>query len=343
MLPPPLVDRARAVTLAEAAHMLGMKLPRTGELIAPCPACGGRDRFSINARKQLWNCRGALGGNDSLSLVMHARGLDFRGAVEFLTGERDLPPAPQPRHAPQPAGDDEPQRIAGASDIWHASRDARGSIIDIYMRSRGFDPIADRDALTIRFHPSFKMKLKDGTRVVAPAMVCAIRDIRGVFDRLAGERGDLDEAEARVLMDDELIVGIHTTALLDDGRGKRFGGDSRRIHGVMRGAGVLLGDVWGPLAYGTSVTFVEGVEDARAALALGAGTAIACGSAGAIERFDPIPAIQHVVFALESDLNGASEKSIRTAASRWREHTQDVRVIRSTIGKDLADIFGGAA
>jgi hypothetical protein len=341
MIATSILDRARGVSIAEGSARLGFKLPHGREHQGPCPRCGGNDRFSINPKKNVWNCRHCGGGGDAISLVKHVRGVDFRGAVEFLTGERDLDPAPQPRPAPQPAEDDEPRRIAGARNIWRATRDANGSVVDSYMRARGFDPIDDRDALTIRFAPDFRMKLKDHTRATAPAMVCAIRDIRAVLDRLARERGGLAEAEARVLSDEELIVGIHATALLDDGSGKRFGGDSRRVHGVTRNAGVLLGDAWGP-HYGSGVTLVEGIEDARAALALGAGTAIACGSAGAIGRFDPIPAIQHVVFALENDESGTSEKEIRKAVGRWRERTPDVRVIRSTLGKDLADICGDA-
>lgn len=325
----------------EIAKRLG-GVPASGGWLCRCPVPShGQGRGDRNPslsirdgdRSLMVKCHGGCDARDVLDELRRRGLLDDRQAHRV---ER-----PQPRPAPQPAEDDEPRRIAGARNIWRATRDARGTIVDSYMRARGFDPIDDRDALTIRFAPDFRMKLKDDTRVTAPAMVCAIRDIRAVLDRLARDRGGLAEAEARVLADEELIVGIHATALLDDGSGKRFGGDSRRIHGVMRNAGVLLGDAWGPY-YGSGVTFVEGIEDARAALALGAGTAIACGSAGAIGRFDPIPAIQHVVFALENDESGTSEKEIRKAVAKWREHRQDVRVIRSTFGKDLADICGGA-
>src|SRR5688572_3824953 len=44
--------------LAEAASRGARLRPSGSEWIGPCPVCGGRDRFAINTRKSLFNCRG---------------------------------------------------------------------------------------------------------------------------------------------------------------------------------------------------------------------------------------------------------------------------------------------
>lgn len=82
------IDRAHAVPLLDVAQKLGAKLKRSGvEWTGPCPNCGGTDRFSINTKLRVWNCRGAEGGASVIDLVMHARGCGFVDAVEIVTGE----------------------------------------------------------------------------------------------------------------------------------------------------------------------------------------------------------------------------------------------------------------
>lgn len=77
------VARARAVTVAEAAVLCGFRLGRR-EWTGPCPRCGGRDRFSINAAKQVFNCRACGGGGDGIALVAHVRGFDAATRAGFL-------------------------------------------------------------------------------------------------------------------------------------------------------------------------------------------------------------------------------------------------------------------
>ncbi len=65
----------------------GIKLRGRGpERCGACPRCGGDDRFSINTKKQVWNCRGCASGGDVIKLVEHLDGSDFKGAVETLAG-----------------------------------------------------------------------------------------------------------------------------------------------------------------------------------------------------------------------------------------------------------------
>lgn len=77
------VERARAVSVSEAAGRLGIKLGRN-EYTGPCPRCGGDDRFSINGQKNVFNCRGCSGGRDAIGLMAHFHNLDLRDRAQFL-------------------------------------------------------------------------------------------------------------------------------------------------------------------------------------------------------------------------------------------------------------------
>jgi hypothetical protein len=54
-----LIERARFVPIEGEIARRGIRLRGTIERVGPCPVCGGRDRFSINTKKRVWNCRGA--------------------------------------------------------------------------------------------------------------------------------------------------------------------------------------------------------------------------------------------------------------------------------------------
>jgi phage/plasmid primase-like uncharacterized protein len=70
------IARARSVLLEHEIARRGIKLKRAGtELVGPCAVCGGADRFGINARKQIWNCRQCSVGGDIIKLVEHIDGL----------------------------------------------------------------------------------------------------------------------------------------------------------------------------------------------------------------------------------------------------------------------------
>lgn len=72
------VKRAKAVTVSQAAALLGYKLGKQ-EYAGPCPRCGqGKDRFSINAGKQVFNCRSCGGGRDGIGLMAHVHDLDMK-------------------------------------------------------------------------------------------------------------------------------------------------------------------------------------------------------------------------------------------------------------------------
>jgi CHC2 zinc finger len=81
------VQRARAVPIEREIERRGFKLRRAGaEHIGPCPKCGGDDRFAINTKKQIFNCRGCGAAGDVIELVEHLDGVDFNTACTTLAG-----------------------------------------------------------------------------------------------------------------------------------------------------------------------------------------------------------------------------------------------------------------
>jgi hypothetical protein len=81
------IERAKSITIESEIARRGIKLAGKNERSGPCPVCGGSDRFSINIKKQAFNCRGCRKGGSVIDLVMMLDNLDFHGACEKLSGE----------------------------------------------------------------------------------------------------------------------------------------------------------------------------------------------------------------------------------------------------------------
>jgi hypothetical protein len=82
------VRKARSVHIEDEIERRDIKLNGNGrERVGPCPKCGGDDRFSINTKKQVWNCRGCSKGGGVIDLVEHLDDVGFAQACETLTGE----------------------------------------------------------------------------------------------------------------------------------------------------------------------------------------------------------------------------------------------------------------
>src|SRR5436190_10112397 len=93
--PHDMAAEARSVRIEREIARRGIKLSAgIAERCGPCPVCGGRDRFSINVKKQVWNCRRCPAGGDVIELVRHLDGLSFGEAVRLLTGAAAQKPAP---------------------------------------------------------------------------------------------------------------------------------------------------------------------------------------------------------------------------------------------------------
>ncbi|WP_426442049.1 DUF7146 domain-containing protein [Bradyrhizobium genosp. P] len=142
-----IVDLAKSVRIeAEVARRGGLELKRIGgELIGPCPQCGGRDRFGVSIRKQIFLCRGCGRSGDVIAMVQHIDQCDFQTAVKMLGGDETRPiirPAPKAT-APQ---DDDATNIKRALAIWEEGSPIAGTLAETYLQRRGLafqDPAGD--------------------------------------------------------------------------------------------------------------------------------------------------------------------------------------------------------
>jgi hypothetical protein len=80
-------DFAKSFDILQVARDLNCQLKKstTAEWEGPCPIDGGRDRFSVNTSKQLFNCRGSEQGGDIIAMVRHCTGCDVPEACERIT------------------------------------------------------------------------------------------------------------------------------------------------------------------------------------------------------------------------------------------------------------------
>lgn len=147
-IPQATIDLARSQDLLEIA-LKHTRLTRVSpiEYAGPCPACGGKDRFAINVRKQVFNCRGCgAKGGDAIALVQFVSAASFREAVSALTDGADLLPR-------------KPQRIeipmktleGNALKIWDASVPITGTPAETCLGRRALANPGIDDVL--RYHP----------------------------------------------------------------------------------------------------------------------------------------------------------------------------------------------
>lgn len=128
------VAKARAITCEDEAVRRGVRLRRTGaELIGPCPACGGTDRFAINRVKNTFLCRRGGAAGDAIAMVMYLDGVDFLSACATLTGE----PIPD-----RTAADPDPELMARREAERRAAAEARAFEAAAYREKARADAYA---------------------------------------------------------------------------------------------------------------------------------------------------------------------------------------------------------
>lgn len=191
------VDEARAVSIEAEVNRRGLRLKRQGgELVGPCPVCGGVDRFGVNLRKGVFNCRGSGEGGDVIKLVEYLDATDFLGACETLAGRSAPKGASRGPDAAEIARREEARKTAEAERergeidyreqerarmrrYWKAARPiVEGSPVARYLARRGL-PLPGVVALReLADHPYFE----NGREIWrGPAMLAAIVDAEGIF------------------------------------------------------------------------------------------------------------------------------------------------------------------
>lgn len=275
-------DDAEAVDLVALIQGRGHKLKRQGsEWVGPCPRCGGTDRFSINPRERLFNCR-SYGGGSYIDAIMHIDDCSFLVACETLTG-RPAPARPRrtkkavakpierrreepllkhdgqddgpPPAPPSDAGESRrSQRIRGrAADLFDDGRPIVGTHAAAYLEARALTVTPDWTA-DLRFvdrlpYYGYEREDDDDQRELGefPALLAAIRNIDGE------------------------IIGVHRTYLDRDEPRKLTPPGDRSRNAVKKVLGKSkCGMIWlskpGPV-----LLLGEGIETARSAYQLGYG------------------------------------------------------------------------
>jgi CHC2 zinc finger/Toprim domain len=296
---------ARDTPIGAIASEHGLKLRRLGaERVGACPCCGGTDRFSLNIRKQIFNCRGCGGKGDVIALVQHIEGVSFVEAVERLIGvpwrpssPRRYPPSAQDgRRAVSEVDGDDAERTAAALALWNSAVDLRGTAAETYLRSRKLELNADFGGDVLRWHAR------------AGAMLALFRDIKSDEPR-AVSRTFLDKNARKI---------------------------ERKFLGPVSGAAVKL-DTDEEVLVGLHIG--EGIETGLAARQLGLRPTWALGSAGAIAAFPVLAAIDCLTLLAEHD--NASARAVEACAERWDAAGREVFINRAIGGKDLNDALKG--
>ena len=222
------IERARQVTCRAELERRGLwRAKMLGDAGNPCPGCGGRDRFAVNLRKNLFFCRQSDAGGDAIALARHIDGTTFLQAVETVSGE----PAPsgesfendaqrqariarleeraraQAEAARRQADVGEKYRTwerEAAFRIWLAGRPIGGTMAEAYLTLRGLTAPAEA---RLRFHPALpyhalSREHEAPVLFAGPALLGAIQAASGHFIGVHRTWLDLDGADGKRLIHD---------------------------------------------------------------------------------------------------------------------------------------------
>jgi hypothetical protein len=195
------------------------------------------------------------------------------------------------------------RRIEIARGIWDSARDARGTVVQGYLGTRGITMLPPP---SLRWAP----RCRHPSGAFLPAMLAKI-----------------------VNLDGELI-GLHRTFLRPDGSGKADIEPQKAMLGRATGGAVRLAPSAETLLIG------EGIESALAGMvATGLpGWASLCTS-GLMSLKLPLQVCAVIILA-DHDRSGAGERAARLAAHRWRSEGRRVSVwMAPSVGTDANDLL----
>jgi hypothetical protein len=255
-----------------------LKNVAANEWAGPCPVCGGADRFSVNTRKGVFNCRGCGGRGSVIDLVMLVTGCSVIEAGERLTNER------RPDHSRDETPKEELARLKVNSAHTEALRrreedDAKAqeakarrdqeSIADVlerggsidrsekgmaYLKGRGLASSSPGLLIDIRYveelaYWGYRDNGSSGEEKLVhlatlPAVAAVIRDVRGEVIGLAETY--LDKNEPR--------------KWISEGSPRN---SPKKVRGHKKGGMIRLGRI------GETLALSEGWENALAYIALG--------------------------------------------------------------------------
>lgn len=274
---------------------------------------GNKGSLSITifgAKAGLWYDHESNDGGDLFDLIRRERGGSFANTIEFARGFIGPSASLTPRHTYGGIADRGQETSAARSDtarfaanIWNASIDPRGTVVEAYLKSRSLEIPDGVAGDVIRFRRPFPYRGR-----AAAGMVSLFRDIE-----------NNEPAAISVTFLDKDAVKLE-----------------RRLFGpVSRAAIKLNANIESTLHVG------EGIETSLAAVLSGFCPTWALGSAGGIAGLPVIDNIRKLHILGEVNDGGANERAAETCAARWSEggSRADIIVIEPLVGGDMNDVW----
>jgi hypothetical protein len=214
-----LVQEANDTPIEEIVNRLALSLRKAGgELVGACPACGGDDRFAVNPRKNIYNCRGC-GGGGGISLVQKALSCDFVAAVEYITGVDATTHVIDPqelqrrKEAAQAKKADRERENArrresarrAAHQVWNDAVPADGTPAEAYLLHRAIAPEVVADVMAgkrVRFLQRCEYRKAGTVHFEGPAMIACLQKADGSFAGVHRTWLDLDQPKGKPVVTD---------------------------------------------------------------------------------------------------------------------------------------------
>lgn len=277
----------------------------------PCPACGGKDRFRFDNRdgRGSFFCNGCGGSGDGFSLLMRVHGCDLAAAREMVMvaaglsdcdGQINTMRTIKPKRST--ATPDKLEWNSTAESIWRKTQGLRGTLGEIYLRSRNC-MLPPRDS-HLRYLPP------DGTY---PPSLCA-----AITDAVTAKP-----------------ISLHFTRLAADGTGKAgTERDKTLLKGHRKAGGCIR--LWPDECVTTGLGIAEGVETCLAVAH--AFTPIwSCIDSGNLAGFPLLNGIESLRVFVDNDIPGI--RAARTVGQRWADAGREATLIRPTaVGADFCDV-----
>ncbi len=313
-------------TILNVAEQLGAKLRRSSnEYVGACLRCGGRDRFSLNIKKNVWHCRGCGTGGDAIALARHVLDLSFPEACKFVGAEEkltlvldDFLPPPRLTLPPAPAAPAEPEPVPK----W--TRDLVAETI------AGMKPVADSPGETY---------LRDVRKIDT----AAIRDVLERTDAIGWHPSVYFSDPGHELHGKRrgAIVAVMTDAVT----GAPTGAISRTyIHaGAKVGKAKTLSSPAGVVRLTPDedvlegMHIAEGLETSLCAMAMGFRPMWSTGSTVQMASLPPLDGVESLTILADHDANGAGEKAAQAAATNWLAAGKETKILMPPMIGDFND------
>jgi putative DNA primase/helicase len=201
------------------------------------------------------------------------------------------------------------RRIAAARDLYRHSKDATGTPVEPWLRTRGITSPIPPVLRWLQHCPH-----RNGRYY--PAMVAPIVNV-------AGEQ-----------------IAVHKTFLSPDGSGKADlpKPEQRETCGPFKGGAIRLA----PHRAGVELLIGEGVESTLSAMQLFSLPGWAALCANGLEALELPREIRSVAIAADNDANGVGQRAALSAQERWAAEGRSVRILLPPNPGDFNDVLRSA-